>query len=78
MKDAIMEATGYLAGIGGLLIVLLTFDQPGWAWQAGGALLIVTGVFLIYRYRRRRRGDADDDHGGDSLLDDVVEFIDAD
>lgn len=73
-----MEWIGYLACIGGVLLVLVTFDQPGWAWQTGGALLIVTGLVLIYRARRRRRRDDGDDGDGDSLLDDVIDLIDAD
>ena len=71
-----MEWTGYLASIAGLLVVLLTFDQPGWTMQAGGVVLIVAGFFLIYRAKRRRRRDAGDD--GDTSLDDIVDFIDAD
>ncbi|ATQ76597.1 hypothetical protein CR152_20310 [Massilia violaceinigra] len=56
-KVAIMEWSGYLISIAGLLIVLMTFDRPGWMWQAGGAVLITSGILLIYRCNRRRRSD---------------------
>ncbi|UOD29914.1 hypothetical protein INH39_31900 [Massilia violaceinigra] len=79
MKTAIMEWTGYLASIAGLLIVLLTFDRPGWAWPAGGAVLVLLGLLLIYRSKRRRRSDdGHPDDCGESIADDVADAMDGD
>ncbi|NHZ43662.1 hypothetical protein [Massilia aquatica] len=79
MKTAIMEWTGYLASIAGLLIVLLTFDRTDWAWPAGGAVLVLLGLLLIYRSKRRRRSDDGyPDDCGLSIADDVADAMDGD
>ncbi|MDQ1816710.1 hypothetical protein RBA41_25750 [Massilia sp. CCM 9210] len=78
-KVAIMEWSGYLISIAGLLIVLLTFDRPGWMWQAGGAVLIASGILLIYRSNRRRRSDCGhDDMCGYRIQDDIADVMDGD
>ncbi|WP_233295746.1 hypothetical protein [Massilia antarctica] len=69
-----MEWAGYLSSIVGLMAVLLTFDRPGWMWQAGGAVAVLIGISLIYFARHRRsdgygggRDIADFDDIGDAL-----------
>jgi hypothetical protein len=77
-RQSAMEWTGYLVSIAGLLVLLLTFDRPGWQWHAGALLLILTGLVLIYRSRRhRRRDDSLDDDCGYGL-DDLGEMFDGD
>ncbi|NHZ66512.1 hypothetical protein [Massilia genomosp. 1] len=78
MKAAVMAWTGCLMSIAGVLIVLLTFDRPGWAWPAGGAALVLLGLLLIYRSRRRRRSDDDSDDCGLGIADDVADVMDGD
>lgn len=70
-----MTWAGCLMSIAGVLIVLLTFDRPEWAWPVGGAALVLLGLLLIYLSRRRRRDD--DDHCGLSIVDDVADVFDA-
>ncbi|HEX8610788.1 MAG TPA: hypothetical protein VF800_05810 [Telluria sp.] len=79
MKAAIMEWTGYLASIAGLLVILLTFDRPGWAWQAGGAVLVLVSILLIVGCRRERRSDHRNyGSGGYRIEDDVADVMDGD
>ncbi|CUI03622.1 hypothetical protein [Massilia antarctica] len=68
-----MEWAGYTGSIAGLMMLLLTFDRPGWRWQAGGAALVLTGIVLIYRSRHLRRRDDDGFDGGEGFdVDDGV------
>lgn len=76
-KFTAMEWTGYLTSIAGLMIVLLTFDRPGWTWPASGAVLVLIGILLIW-YGRRRRSD---EYGRDrdvADLDDIGNALDGD
>ncbi|MDQ1921746.1 hypothetical protein [Massilia pseudoviolaceinigra] len=78
-KFTAMEWTGYLTSIAGLMIVLLTFDRPGWTWPASGAVLVLIGLLLIYRSNRRRRSDDRyDDIIGDGFQDDIADVMNGD
>ncbi|NHZ79210.1 hypothetical protein F2P44_07965 [Massilia sp. CCM 8695] len=69
-KDDLLGWSGLLSVIAGLMILLMTFDRPGWEWQAGGALLVLIGILLIW-YRRRRRSDESGDDRDLAGLDDI-------
>ncbi|MDQ1921745.1 hypothetical protein [Massilia pseudoviolaceinigra] len=76
-KDDLLGWTGILSVIAGLMVLLMTFDRPGWEWQAGGAPLVLIGILLIW-YGRRRRSD---EYGRDrdvADLDDIGNALDGD